>query len=391
MFNVVRSSDKKIILIGMPGSGKSTLARALADRTGKSVVDCADEFSRRYGSINAFRTAHGEQKYREAEQDILIECARSDADIISCVGDAVLNKRVMNALRQAGDIVYLNAPVELLKARAGNSSRSLKGDIDCLYKTCKPLYERYADYTVDVSYDDVLQKTLAALSEARSNRYDVLLCDADDTVLDFQAAMRLAIVNLKKTFGLKRDDETLVTTFHKCTQEVFGRLERGEIDRATLGRLRFDMLCDMLGESLDGEQANSFFFQEIMKTRFVRQGALEFLSGLRSRGVKVFIVTNSFTHVAKQRLQVLDGYADGAFISQEVGFDKPNVKYFEIVHKEIGSPNKDRMLILGDSNTSDIAGGIAFGIDACFFDPSGQKPTSADFRARDYNQVDSLI
>lgn len=235
------------------------------------------------------------------------------------------------------------------------------------------------------------ENTLDALSAKRQNRYDVLLCDADDTVLDFQAAMRLAMVNLKKAFGIKCDDQTLIETFHECTTEVFRRLERGEIDRATLGRLRFEMLCDRLGESLDGEQANTFFFEEIMKTRFVRQGALEFLRDIRARGVKVYIVTNSFTHVAKQRLKALDGYIDGAFISQEVGFDKPNVKYFEFVHEQIGSPDKSRMLILGDSNTSDIAGGIAFGIDTCFFDPSGQKPTSADYRAKDYDEVLELI
>lgn len=234
-------------------------------------------------------------------------------------------------------------------------------------------------------------KSTHARALAGPNRYDVLLCDADDTVLDFQAAMRLAIVNLKKAFGLKCDDETLIATFHKCTQEVFGRLERGEIDRATLGRLRFEMLCDMVGESLDGEQANLFFFDEIMKTRFVRTGALEFLREIRARGIKVYIVTNSFTHVAKQRLRALDGYVDGAFISQEVGFDKPNVKYFEHVHEKIGRPDKNRMLILGDSNTSDIAGGIGFGIDTCFFDPSGQKPTAADFRARDYDEVLELM
>ena len=375
----------------MPGSGKSTLARGMAKALGKSVVDTDEEFVRRYGPIEAFWAAYGEERFRKTEQELYIECAHSDKEIISCGGGAVLSKPAMNALRAAGDIVYLTAPTELLKSRTEGSARPLKDDIEGLAKARKPLYEMYADYTVDASCGDVVKKTSDALSENRPNRYDVILCDADDTVLDFQAAMEYAVLNTKAACAIKSDDKSLIGAFRKCTDEVFKRLERGEIDRGTLGITRFKMVGEMLGEEIDGELAHRTFFEEMKKTRFVRAGAIEFLDDVRARGIKVYIATNSYSSIAEKRLKVLNGHVDGAFVSEDVGFDKPNVKYFESVYNRIGRPNKQRMLMLGDSNTSDVAGGIAFGIDTCFFDPTGRKQTSADYRAGGYAEVLKLI
>ena len=60
------------------------------------------------------------------------------------------------------------------------------------------------------------------------------------------------------------------------------------------------------------------------------------------------------------------------FISETVGYDKPSVKYFEAVAEAIPDFDKEKTLVVGDSLTSDIKGGINFGLDTCWFNPNGK-------------------
>ena len=54
---------------------------------------------------------------------------------------------------------------------------------------------------------------------------------------------------------------------------------------------------------------------------------------------------------------------DGVFISDEIGFSKPDIRYFEEVCKKLGNPDKKEILVIGDSMTADIKGGYDFGLD----------------------------
>lgn len=228
-------------------------------------------------------------------------------------------------------------------------------------------------------------------SAPRKNRYDILLCDADDTVLDFQKAMRTSIVYAARAVGIKADDETVITNYKKILPVVWGALERKEITRDELNYIRFTYLRESLGESFNPNEMNRIYTDEMKKTRFVIDGAIEFLSAVRARGIKVYIITNGFTDMAKQRLKAIENYIDGAFISQEIGYDKPDVRYFESVFSAIRVVDKSRVLVFGDSTSSDIRGGINCGVDTCFFDPSGKKDCIADYRVRSYAELQKIL
>lgn len=377
---------RKIALIGAMGSGKTTLARAYAARFGKTFYDTDEQFSRRYGEINAYFEANGESAFRKIENELMAEAAASSADIIACGGGAPLCKSGLYALRACCDIVYLCAPIQTLRARIAATPRPLKDELEITTRERKPLYERYADYTVDTdtTVENALDRLIAALRKPRPNRYDVVLCDADDTVLDYRSAMRHSLTTAARAVGLRCSDDRLIAKYKIVSDDIWGRLERGEIDHAGLNDLRFKLLRDLLREDFDVEKMNDAYFSEMKKTRFTVNGAREFLAALRARGIKVYIATNAFESIACERLKALDGYIDGAFVSETIGYDKPNVKYFERVHAAIGEPNKARMLMFGDGVTSDIAGGNAFGIDTCLFDVSGSKRSSADYTVRDF-------
>lgn len=225
----------------------------------------------------------------------------------------------------------------------------------------------------------------------RQNRYDILLCDADDTVLDFQKAMCTSIVGAARNAGIKADDETIIKEFGEASYIVWQKLEDKQIERGELDRLRFSMLKDRLGEDFDVLGCGKKFLDNLKQTRFLIDGATEFLSAVRARGVKVYIVTNGLAEVAHERLKALDGYIDGAFISEEVGYNKPDSRLFDCVFDALGVADKAKTLMFGDSVNSDIRGGINAGIDTCLFDPRGTKQSDARYVVRTFDEVLKIL
>lgn len=374
----------KIAFIGPMGSGKSTLAKQYQAECGGEVFDTDDAFTARYGDISRYMAANGESEFRKAEQEVVLQAVNSHANIISCGGGVVLNKSNMNALRACCDIVCLTAPTDVLKERIKDSGRPLKNDIEKIVKERENLYRRYADYTIDTSSGDCVQKLIKALSAPRPNRYDILLCDADDTILDFQKAMCTSVISATRALGVTTNGDEIITQYKKILPVVWGALERKEITRAELNNIRFTYLRDRLGANFDPNEMNGIYTEEMKKTRFVRDGAIEFLAAVRGRGIKVYIVTNGFTEIAKPRLKALEKYTDGAFISEEIGYDKPDPRFFDYVSGAVGITDKSRVLVLGDSVSSDIRGGINSGFDTCLFDPSGNVQTEADYSVKGY-------
>lgn len=386
--------QKKIAFIGPMGCGKSSIAAAYGERHNKVVYDVDEKFTRCYGDISAYFAAHGEEAFRKIEDELLIKAAKSDFSIIACGGGSVLCESGMAAIRSACDIVYLTAPQEILLSRIGGSDRPLKARAEEIFSKRKTLYERYADYTVSSASDieSTVRAVEAAIKLPRGNRYDVMLCDADDTVLDFKRAMRFAIAEAARAVGVKASAEQVIAGYEHVLPIVWGSLERGEITRDELASVRFKMVADYLGESFSPQDFNAEYIRAIKTTRFVRYGALEFLDEVRARGIKVYVITNSYKAVASERLKALDGHIDGSFVSEDIGFDKPDVRFFEWVAKSVGVTDKARVVVFGDGVFPDIHGGAAFGVDTCLYDPSGSKHTDeALYTVRSYAEFSDVL
>ena len=90
----------------------------------------------------------------------------------------------------------------------------------------------------------------------------------------------------------------------------------------------------------------------------------------------MFIVTNGDYRVQKSRSAKcrLSRFMQGYFISDEIGYEKPDVRFFEAASRAIPDFCRESTLIVGDSLSSDIKGGIAFGIDTCWYNPHGKQP-----------------
>lgn len=208
-------------------------------------------------------------------------------------------------------------------------------------------------------------------------RYENILLDADGTLLDFLAAEDTAVRETMTLFGIEPTDE-LVAAYSEINDGFWKMLERGEIKREELLYKRFQVFCERFSFSVDYMKMATDYRLLLKQQGQLLDGAVDFLQKLYGKA-KLYIVTNGVATTQSQRLALsgITKYIDGIFISENLGCEKPDIRYFEKVAELLGGLDKSKTVMVGDSLTSDIKGGIAFGVDTCWFNPKG-KPAPTD-------------
>lgn len=223
---------------------------------------------------------------------------------------------------------------------------------------------------------------------------DIFLVDADDTLLDFHGSSAIALQNAFHQFGVAWKEDFL-TVFRMVNDGLWSALERREITRENLIKTRFPVYLKALNMSLDGEKFNRFYLEFLSTHPLYFDGAEDFLKVLKRLG-RTYIVTNGTEWIQKSRFAIsgLNGYADGVFISDVIGHNKPSIGYTEYVMKNIPNFVKERAVWIGDSLSADIAGANAAGICSILFDPSGRKTATGirpDYSARNYTEIIEIL
>jgi 2-haloacid dehalogenase len=177
---------------------------------------------------------------------------------------------------------------------------------------------------------------------------DIFLVDADNTLLDFHGSSFLAIREALESFSVSWKEE-FAAIFTRLNDGLWEALERKEIKREKLVRIRFPMYLKELGLShIDGEEFNKKYLHLLSTRPLYIDGAEEFLKKLKDIG-RVFIVTNGTEWIQKSRFEILGikNYIDGVFVSDTIGADKPDPKYTEYVLEHIDNFEKaDSLTIL---------------------------------------------
>lgn len=201
----------------------------------------------------------------------------------------------------------------------------------------------------------------------------IVLLDIDDTILDFKACERNAIIKTMEEYGITPSEE-LIDKYAVINKRLWEKFEKKEISKPELLKVRFVEFFGPLGIKEDGGIINTKYLDYLSNEVFFVENAVELCTYLHKH-CKVYVITNAVKRVQTNRLKManLNQYFDEVFISEEVGFQKPDVRFFEYVYEKIGRPDKDDIIILGDSKTSDIMGGINFGIDTCWFNRFNKK------------------
>ena len=205
-------------------------------------------------------------------------------------------------------------------------------------------------------------------------RYDVLLCDADDTLFDFHKAEERAFAGACARMGLTATD-ALLHTYSQINQALWKLLEQGGITQAELRVRRFEQFLAAVGrDDLNAQEMAAAFTDALGRQSVPLEGAVEAVARW-SRILPVIIVTNGIAHVQHGRM---DGsevrhYIRGMIISEEIGAAKPDPKMIEMGMELAGVQDRSRVLMLGDSLSSDMAAAANAGVDACWFNPKGKE------------------
>lgn len=201
-------------------------------------------------------------------------------------------------------------------------------------------------------------------------KYRVLLLDADDTLLDFKATENETVRRVLQALELPVSD-AIVTRYSAINHELWLAFERGEIDKDTISNVRFVRLFREFGLQADGIRAGALYREYLGESAILLPDALEVCRTL-SKNHRLYIVTNGISKSQHSRIQKsgLKEWVSGIFVSEEAGAQKPSSAYFDYVFAHLPGVSHKEALIVGDSLTSDIKGGILAGIDTCWFNPA---------------------
>ena len=216
---------------------------------------------------------------------------------------------------------------------------------------------------------------------------EFLFLDLDDTILDFHKAERVALSQTIRDFGVEPTEEVL-HRYHLINKWHWEQLELGTMTREQVLEGRFEVFFSQLGVEADRIQCARAYEKNLASGHYFLPGAEETVDALHKK-YRLFLASNGTAYVQKSRMTSANLYRffEKVFVSQDIGHNKPSKAYFDGCFAQIPDFDPEKTMIVGDSLTSDILGGINAGIKTCWVNP-GHAPARADIRP-DY-EIESL-
>ena len=224
--------------------------------------------------------------------------------------------------------------------------------------------------------------------------YEFLFLDLDDTILDFHKAERIAISKTIREFGVEPTEEVL-QRYHVINKWHWEQLELGKLTRAQVLENRFGMLFEELGVQADKTACARVYEHNLSQGHWFLPGAEEAVERL-SKKYRLFLASNGTASVQKGRMTSANLYRffERVFVSQEIGHNKPSKAYFDAAFAQIPGFDKSKCLMVGDSLTSDIRGGINADIKTCWVNPGGlpcPEDIKPDYQIGYLHQLEALL
>lgn len=201
---------------------------------------------------------------------------------------------------------------------------------------------------------------------------EFLFLDLDDTILDFKKAEHIAVRKAINAAGVEPTD-AICTRYSQINKLHWEMLERGEITREEVLVNRFRMLFEELGCPVDAVAVARNYERLLGIGHWYLPGAEDTVKKVLFGKYRLFLASNGTASVQHGRMTSADlyPYFEKTFVSQEIGYNKPSKAYFDACFAQIPGFEKEKCLMVGDSLSSDIQGGINAGIQTCWVNPRG--------------------
>lgn len=200
--------------------------------------------------------------------------------------------------------------------------------------------------------------------------YNLFLFDLDDTLLDFSASERLSFFITLEKLGIKDHADVLFSTYQVENRALWKLFEESRTTKDHLKVERFRKTFEMHSIDVDSKLASQLYLETLPETVVLIDHAVEVCEKLKNHG-EIGIITNGIHHVQYQRIKKskLAPYIDFVSVSEDCGFAKPDVRFFDYTVKMAKHFTKSETIIFGDRLEADILGAHQFGIDSCWFNP----------------------
>ncbi len=224
--------------------------------------------------------------------------------------------------------------------------------------------------------------------------YSIALFDADNTLLDFSRSEHDALAECLISRGIEPTEQR-IARYSAINDVHWKRLEQGLTTREQLRVDRFSVFFGELGVAFDPEQMADDYMAALSQKAYMMPGAEELIEHLAGK-CRLFIITNGIDSVQNARFNVtpMAKHFEGVFISEELNSAKPEKHFFDCVAAAVPGFDPADALVIGDSLTSDIRGGINAGIDTCWFNRRGiaaPADMNITYTVRDLSEIEAIL
>lgn len=218
--------------------------------------------------------------------------------------------------------------------------------------------------------------------------YQDLLFDLDETLFDFKAceqrALKVVFERYKIGFTAK-----LMECYSRINHHLWHEYELGNVTREEVLNQRFRLTFQELGIEGIADSFEEEYQNELANGAMMKDGAFEVVKRLSERH-RLYVVSNGVASTQYARLHAsgLYPFFDDYFISEEVGYQKPQIEFMKYVKAHIPDFNDATVLLIGDSEASDIQGAVNLGIQSCII---GSKSALATYEISGLEEIFEIV
>ena len=189
--------------------------------------------------------------------------------------------------------------------------------------------------------------------------------DIDNTLLDFNKCALWSMQKAFNDYGLSFEN-SMFDTFNMINNRLWLRIEKGELTKEELYACRWNMIFAQIGNDIDGVEFENVFYSYLTESAEPVDGALDLLKYLHGKYLVCAASNASYAQQIKRLNNAgMTEYLDRIFISEQIGFSKPQKEFFERCFEKISPIVPPETVMIGDSLTADIEGGASFGMKTC--------------------------
>ena len=231
-------------------------------------------------------------------------------------------------------------------------------------------------------------------------KYKYILFDLDRTLWDFQANSFQTFKEMYENYDLGTLCNTTFDNFYlqyKSINAVLWDMYRqGTLLKEVLYVKRFSLTLEHFGVKDNpklSRQLGDFYVLEGPKKTALVDGTRELLDYMFAKQYPMYIVSNGFKEVQNEKIKTsnIDKYFKKVYLSEEIGYQKPNRKIFDaILHDLNASPSE--CVMIGDDYAVDIVGARSAGIDQIYYNPDGiEQSISATYEVKNLRDIMGIL